>query len=139
MVSASTLIGPFEFDRALATRPLLTCDRAVNNGRVPSARSNSIGLGFLYIHKLSHTPRIFSLGSLCNNLNSLTPSTVKFSIKYLNKITLVCVAALSYAGNHILPKYETRTIKVLGLIRRTLNYAVRKLKKGHTSPLCDQS
>ena len=29
MVSASTLIGPFEFDRALATRPLLTCDRAV--------------------------------------------------------------------------------------------------------------
>ena len=27
MVSASTLIGPFEFDRALATRPLLTCDR----------------------------------------------------------------------------------------------------------------
>ena len=24
MVSASTLIGPFEFDRALATRPLLT-------------------------------------------------------------------------------------------------------------------
>ena len=30
MVSASTLIGPFEFDRALATRPLLTCDRAVN-------------------------------------------------------------------------------------------------------------
>ena len=34
MISASTLIGPFEFDRALATRPLLTCDRAVNNGRV---------------------------------------------------------------------------------------------------------
>ena len=30
MVSASTLIGPFEFYRALATRPLLTCDRAVN-------------------------------------------------------------------------------------------------------------
>ena len=29
MVSPSTLIGPFEFDRALATRPLLTCDRAV--------------------------------------------------------------------------------------------------------------
>ena len=27
MVSPSTLIGPFEFDRALATRPLLTCDR----------------------------------------------------------------------------------------------------------------
>ena len=43
MVSASTLIGPFEFDRALATRPLLTCDRAVNNGRVASARSNSNG------------------------------------------------------------------------------------------------
>ena len=36
MISASTLIGPFEFDRALATRPLLTCDRAVNNGRVAS-------------------------------------------------------------------------------------------------------
>ena len=43
MVSASTLIGPFEFDRALATRPLLTCDWAVNNGRVASARSNSNG------------------------------------------------------------------------------------------------
>ena len=43
MVSPSTLIGPFEFDRALATRPLLTCDRAVNNGRVASARSNSNG------------------------------------------------------------------------------------------------
>ena len=43
MVSASTLIGPFEFDRALATRPLLTCNWAVNNGRVASARSNSNG------------------------------------------------------------------------------------------------
>ena len=43
MVSASTLIGPFEFDRALATRPLLTCDQAVNNGRVASSRSNSNG------------------------------------------------------------------------------------------------
>ena len=43
MVSASTPIGPFEFDRALATRPLLTCDRAVNYGRVASARSNSNG------------------------------------------------------------------------------------------------
>ena len=43
MVSPSTLIGPFEFDRALATRPLLTCDRAVNKGRVASARSNSNG------------------------------------------------------------------------------------------------
>ena len=43
MVSASTLIGPFEFDRALATRPLLTARSQVNNGRVASARSNSNG------------------------------------------------------------------------------------------------
>ena len=43
MVSASTLIGPFEFDRALATRPLLTARSLVNNGRVASARSNSNG------------------------------------------------------------------------------------------------
>ena len=33
MVSASTLIGPFEFDRALAKRPLLTARSQVNNGR----------------------------------------------------------------------------------------------------------
>ena len=43
MVSASTLIGPFEFDRALATRPLLTAQSQVNNGRVASERSNSNG------------------------------------------------------------------------------------------------
>ena len=43
MVSASTLIGPFVFYRALATRPLLTARSQVNNDRVASARSNSNG------------------------------------------------------------------------------------------------
>ena len=43
MVSASILIGPFEFDRVLATRPLLTARSQVNNGRVASTRSNSNG------------------------------------------------------------------------------------------------
>ena len=41
MVSPSTPIGPFEFDPALATRPLLTARSQVNNGR---AASSPIGI-----------------------------------------------------------------------------------------------
>ena len=47
MVSASTLIGPFEFDRALATRPLLTARSQVNNGRV--AMDGVVGLPIILI------------------------------------------------------------------------------------------
>ena len=57
MVSASTLIGPFEFDRALATRPLLTCDRAVN---------------VLYSHENLKTLELIVNAELNNLFNRLT-------------------------------------------------------------------
>ena len=52
VVSSLALIGPFQFEHALKTLPVQTgLDRACSNS-IP------------YIHKLSHTPHILSLGSL---------------------------------------------------------------------------